>query len=146
MTAVSEIRQPVPDEIGFADNNGVRIGWRRYGDGPHSILFDGSARSIAQDLHETRQTHETTHIMAQIGLRERLLKTVGLPSSWRRWSSSDGYASWSYAGEIGVGHEGSTSSRRNWIASRRGCGAGCRASRVSTSLRSTKRCWPSSRR
>jgi len=39
MTDVSEIRQPVPDEVGIADSNGVRIGWRRYGDGPRSILF-----------------------------------------------------------------------------------------------------------
>jgi len=39
MTAVFQIRQPVPDEIGFADRNGVRIAWRRYGDGPRSILF-----------------------------------------------------------------------------------------------------------
>jgi len=39
MTAVSEIRQPVPDEVGIADSNGVRIGWRRYGNGPRSVLF-----------------------------------------------------------------------------------------------------------
>ena len=38
-TDVSEIRQPVPDEVGIADSNGVRIGWRRYGGGPRSILF-----------------------------------------------------------------------------------------------------------
>ena len=36
---MSEIRQPVADEVGVADSNGVRIGWRRYGDGPRSILF-----------------------------------------------------------------------------------------------------------
>ncbi|MEO7396334.1 MAG: alpha/beta hydrolase [Candidatus Limnocylindria bacterium] len=36
---MSEIRQPVADEVGIADSNGVRIGWRRYGDGPRSILF-----------------------------------------------------------------------------------------------------------
>ncbi len=37
--AVPEIRRPVPDEVGIADSNGVRIGWHRYGDGPRSILF-----------------------------------------------------------------------------------------------------------
>ncbi len=36
---MSEIRQPVPNEVGIADSRGVRIGWRRYGDGPRSILF-----------------------------------------------------------------------------------------------------------
>src|SRR5262249_4106885 len=30
---------PIPDESGTADSGGVRIAWRRYGDGPLAILF-----------------------------------------------------------------------------------------------------------
>ncbi len=39
MTSVSKIGQPVPDQVGIADSNGVGIRWRRYGEGPRSILF-----------------------------------------------------------------------------------------------------------
>ena len=39
MTDASRIRQPIPDQVGMADSNGVRVRWRRYGDGLRSILF-----------------------------------------------------------------------------------------------------------
>lgn len=39
MALSPKIRQPVPDETGVADSDGVRIAWSRFGDGPRSILF-----------------------------------------------------------------------------------------------------------
>ena len=39
MTRASLLDPPVPDEAGVADSRGVRISWRRHGDGPETILF-----------------------------------------------------------------------------------------------------------
>jgi pimeloyl-ACP methyl ester carboxylesterase len=37
--SASLLEWPVADETGVADNAGVRVAWRRYGDGPDTILF-----------------------------------------------------------------------------------------------------------
>ena len=39
MVDVPVIVQPVPDEVGVADSDGVAISWKRFGDGPQSVLF-----------------------------------------------------------------------------------------------------------
>src|SRR4051812_18937228 len=38
VTRYASVRVRVPDEVGFAEHDGVRLAWERYGDGERTVL------------------------------------------------------------------------------------------------------------